>query len=145
MILNGVIDGAEVQRTPGVPPSGQVSIDVRFLDIRQIEQNVEASFIYEVDYKEDAGFLRMSGRLLIQPPDKQSLELLLDNWSKEKKLPLAFMQDAINATHNLCTMNSPFATRIVDLAPPIMPMNIQLKENAMPSRHPQFPQRPKKK
>ncbi|MFH0927699.1 MAG: hypothetical protein V1822_03920 [Candidatus Micrarchaeota archaeon] len=129
MILNGVIEGVEVQRSPQLQPAAQVSIDIRFVDIKEVEGNVDASFLYEATYSNDAGFLRMNGRLLLKPPSKPELEKLLDAWNSSKSLPPNFAKEAITAAHHMCSINAPLATRIVDLAPPIMPLEITFAQN----------------
>lgn len=128
MILNGVIEGVEVHRAKVMGPIEGLGIDIRFVDLKDAGENVEASFVYQADYQKEMGILRMAGRLLIKPNDAKEKGSLLKNWEKEQTLPAPFAQEAVNAVNYLCTINAPFATRIVDLAPPLVPPQISFTQ-----------------
>lgn len=128
MILNGVIEGVEVQRAKTIGPIEGLNIDIRFVELKEAGENVEAAFVYQADYQKEMGILRMAGRLLIKPAGKDEKRDLLKNWEKEQTLPAPFAQEAINAVNYLCTINAPFATRIVDLAPPLVPPQITFQQ-----------------
>ena len=125
MILNGRLDSVLVQRMADQPTHGMV-IDLRFTDVRDLGDNLEAAFEYTVDYQKGVGGLKMAGRLLVAPPSPAEKTLVLNSLRRHRSLPGGFAQEAINGAHYLCTINSPLATRMVDLSPPIAPMQINL-------------------
>jgi len=127
VIVNGIIDGVEVQRSQALAPVQGLDVDLRFVDVKENGENLEAAFVYEANYLKDVGFLRMTGRLLVRPPNREAREDVLKGWQQDKTIPADFAEEVTNAAHYLCTINSPFATRIVDLAPPIAPLAVSLR------------------
>ena len=135
MILNGRLDSVMAQRLMDGPMQG-MDIDLRFVDVRELGDNLEASFEFEATYQQKIGVLKMAGRLLIQPPTAADKTEVLENWKRDRSLPPGFAQEAVNGAHYLCTINSPLATRIVDLSPPIAPMKVTLQPPVMPDERP---------
>lgn len=124
MIVNGLIEGAEVHRSFEGGPVQALSVDVKVVDVREAGGEVEASFVYQANYEKDVALLRMTGRLLVRAATPQEKTMVLDTWKSRHVLPAGFVEEVTNAAHYLCTINSPLATRIVDLAPPIVPMRL---------------------
>lgn len=124
MILNALIDGVEVRRSPGGDAQGLV-VDLRFNDVKANGENIEAAFVYQANWEKDIGFLQMTGRLLLKSPSLKARDDVLKSWANDQTLPSDFAQEAMTAAHHVCAINSPFATRIVDLAPPILPMQVR--------------------
>ena len=133
MILNGVIESVEMHRSPSDEPVSALDVNVRITDVRDIGGNLEATFLYEVNYEKDLGLLRMSGRLLVAPPSKEAKNDVLGAWAQGQSTPIGFSQEVINAAYHLCTINSVLVSRIVNISPPIPPLKIDLTKGIQPS------------
>ncbi len=142
MILNGLIESVEVQRSPVGGPIQSLETDLKITDVKEVQGNLEATFFYEVKYGQDIGFVRMAGRLLVSAPNKAAQDDVLAAWSKDKSTPLGFSQEVVNAAYNLCTINSVLATRIVNLSPPFPPMSIDLTKGLANAQKGAAPARP---
>ena len=100
-----------------------INISVDSVSVKSGE--VAIGFSYSATYAEGVGELKVGGTVTSKEDPKFSREIS-DKWEKDKKLPDAFAEMALNAINYACGTNGVFVARPVNLSPPIVPPKIQL-------------------
>ncbi len=82
-------------------------------------------FSYTASYLEGVGELKIGGSITAKE-DARLVKEITERWEKEKRLPDAFAELALNAINYACGTNGTLVVRAINLSPPIVPPRIQL-------------------
>ncbi|OIO21249.1 hypothetical protein COV61_04840 [Candidatus Micrarchaeota archaeon CG11_big_fil_rev_8_21_14_0_20_47_5] len=124
MIVNGKITSVEARRDSDAQMSG-LSVNISMDGVKVEGKRVEVSYTYIATYDEKVGELKLKGVLYANEEEKAAKKIK-ERWEKEKKLPEEFAEVVINTINFTCSTNGIFATRVVNLAPPMVPPRISI-------------------
>ncbi len=124
MIVNGKINSIEARRDKDGDMVG-LSVNISMDDVKVAGKRVEIYYSYVAKYDEGVGELKIKG-VLYANEDEKSAKAIKERWEKEKKLPEEFAEIVINTVNFTSSTNGIFATRVVNLAPPMVPPKISL-------------------
>lgn len=119
-VVGLVLTGAEVRRpTQDVPASVEVNVNVDRITPKTPER-VLLDFTYSVDYKPNAGMLRITGIADCRDSADNIREMLAE-YKKKKIVPMEYGASVINMINANAGLNGIFVIRPFNLLPPFMP------------------------
>jgi len=127
MITGGRFLSLSAKKTKEVPISA-VNIDISLSSITLAQTgDLQINYIYTVKYEEDVGELVIEGIIYDRLDSQEQAKSIVSQFSSDKKsLPQDFLVRVINSINYICSINSPLPLRLIDLAPPILPPQLQL-------------------
>jgi hypothetical protein len=129
MILGGRINEVEVKRKKEEPATG-FDINVNIKSIEEENNKVVVSYEYEVKYKPDVAYMKISGEIIGEFNDSKEI---IKEWEKSKKekrvakLPQEFSEEILNAINYTCSVNGTILARTLNLMPPIVMPRLQIE------------------
>ena len=124
MITAIKISKTEARRDSDNEVSG-LNINIGVDNVTVKGSDVQIAFSYTASYLDGVGELKMGGTLTAKE-DAKLVKEISDKWGKEKKLPDAFAEVALNAINYACGTNGTLVVRAINLSPPIVPPRITL-------------------
>ena len=126
MITGIRIDKVEASRDKNEDVKG-LDVNIGIDEVKMTGQEAEIKFTYTATYQEGVGILKMNGALLAHEDEKTAKEIEA-SWKKDKRLPDDFSEMVLNAVNFTCGTNGVLVVRPVNLAPPMIPPRIQLRQ-----------------
>ena len=126
MIERIVLDGME-SRVLSREPTQEFNTNIHIDEVEIVGGQVMVGFVWDVTYGHDQGFIKMDGAAFVSDsPDK--IAQIQSQWKEEKSLPPEMMKDTLDKINYFCVLNSPFATRPLNIVPPIYVPGIEEKK-----------------
>ncbi|MEM3362372.1 MAG: hypothetical protein QXV64_00745 [Candidatus Anstonellaceae archaeon] len=127
MITGIRIDSVEAAREKNDDIEG-LDVNIGIDEIKINANQIEIKFNYQVNYKQNIGYLKMKGVIYTQEETKRTKEIE-KTWTEQRKLPDDFSEMILNAINFTCGTNGVLVVRPVNLAPPMVPPKIQIKRD----------------
>ena len=124
MIVGERILEVSGNRVPQIPIKG-LNINIQLEKVELKEGNLEITYIYTADYKEDVGQLKIKGLLLAKEEDKLAKDVV-NTWKKSKKVPDEYAAVVLSAVNYSGSANGTLLARVLGLTAPLIPPKIQL-------------------
>lgn len=130
MITGGRIDEVEGKKIGESNTITNLNIDIALNEVKINGINLEVSYTYTALYGKDKNstHLTIKGAIFAEE-DKKLVKEIEDEWKKAKKLPEAYAEVVINAINYTGIANGTLLARLLNVAPPLIPPRIQLKQN----------------
>ena len=125
-IFGMTLDKVEAEKLSDTLPTS-VGVDIRFEDAKFEQRVLIIRFLYEVEYKEKVGRLKISGRVVMRGVDKD-LKKVADDWKANKIFSKDVTEPLLNMINVTASLNAVFVARALGLAPPMLPPRIMLRE-----------------
>ena len=116
MILRGRFNSIETNRRNDVKPEN-LNVNINIDNVRKSNESIEFSYTYNVNYKPDAGTIKISGNVLYQGKEHDKI---LDSWAKDKKLPPEVGKEVVNSIMWNCSIQATNLAAAMGLHPPVM-------------------------
>ena len=89
------------------------------------DKNLEITYVYTADYKDDVGQIKIKGLLIAREEDKLSKDVI-NSWKKNKKIPDEYATVVLSAVNYSGSANGTLLARVLNLTAPLIPPKIQL-------------------
>ncbi|MEM4368415.1 MAG: hypothetical protein QXO21_05350 [Candidatus Anstonellales archaeon] len=118
-------------------PINAVNVDIALTAINLLEENeLEIRYVYTVDYADNVGRLVIEGVVFDRLNSPEEAKKIADAFNTDKsQVPREYVSNVINAINYICSINSPLPLKVIELAPPILPPQIQLEEESVNAAH----------
>lgn len=124
MIVGGRIDGIEAKRESQEEMKG-LGINITIEDVKADGDNLEIVYIYQANYNEKVGYIKLHGTLFAQE-DKKLVKEIKDEWAKSRKLADSYAETVINVINYSGSANGTLVARVLNLSAPLVPPRIQI-------------------
>ena len=112
-------------KVPQTPIKG-LNINIQLEKVEQNkDKNLEITYVYTADYKDDVGQIKIKGLLIAKEEDKLSKEVVA-SWKKNKKIPDDYATVVLSAVNYSGSANGTLLARVLNLTAPLIPPKIQL-------------------
>ncbi len=122
-----MIVGGRVTEINGVQGTGKemkgLSVNIGINNVRINSKGIEFDYSYGVLYEGDLGSLTIKGTLFAEE-SKDLTEQIKSEWTKSKKLPEEYAKGLMNIIIRSGTSNGILIARVLDLPPPLPPLQI---------------------
>lgn len=105
-----------------------LNINIQLESVDLNGENVEITYTYIADYREDVGKLTIKGLLIAKEEDKLTKEIVA-KWKKEKKIPDEYATVVLSAVNYSGSANGTLLARVLGLTAPLIPPKIQLTKS----------------
>jgi hypothetical protein len=104
-----------------------LNINIQLDGVEQNDENLEITYTYIADYKDEVGQIKIKG-LLIAREDSELSKEVMDRWTKEKKIPDDYATVVLSAVNYSGSANGTLLARVLGLTAPLIPPKIQLSK-----------------
>jgi hypothetical protein len=108
------------------PERAGFNMNVRILDVKEDGKYLDVKYEHTIKYTHGDAEIKIIGHLFMDEDEKTKKELL-ESWKKNKKLPNDRMEQVLNSANYLATVYGTVVSRVVNIAPPIIPLRLKLK------------------
>ncbi len=105
-----------------------LNINIQLESVEMNGENVEITYTYIADYKDDVGNLKIKGLLIAKEEEKLTKEII-SKWKKEKKIPDEYATVVLSAVNYSGSANGTLLARVLGLTAPLIPPRIQLNKS----------------
>ncbi|MCX8167050.1 MAG: hypothetical protein N3E37_04315 [Candidatus Micrarchaeota archaeon] len=129
MIFGGRFFAVHAEKFSDMPVNA-VNVDIALTAINLVADNeLEINYVYTVDYTDNVGRLVIEGVVFDRLESAEEARRIAEAFNTDKKqVPREYISNVVNAINYICSVNSPLPLKIVELAPPILPPQINLEE-----------------
>ena len=113
-------------RVPQKPIKG-LNINIQLDGVEKKEDNLEITYTYIADYREEVGQIKITGLLIAKEEDTLAKEVLT-TWKKKKKIPDDYATTILSAVNYSGSANGTLLARVLGLTAPLIPPKIQLSK-----------------
>ncbi|MBI2079862.1 hypothetical protein HYT84_03785 [Candidatus Micrarchaeota archaeon] len=119
-----LINSCEIKRE-SLTPAKTVDVDIKVDDVVAKAGDATIDFTYIVRYLPNLGYLKMSGSVYLAGKLSEIKEVQ-DVWKKNKVLTKSISMDVLNMINTTASVNGVFASRIVNMPPPLLPPRLEV-------------------
>ena len=94
-----------------------MNVNINIDAVRKKNELLEFSYTYTVNYRPEAGEIKIKGLVLFQGKEQDSIA---GSWSKDKKLPPEVGKEVINSIMWNCSIQATSLAAAMGLHPPVM-------------------------
>lgn len=104
-----------------------LNINIQLDGVEKKDDNLEITYTYIADYREDVGQIKIKGLLIAKEEDTLAKEVLT-TWKKKKKIPDDYATTILSAVNYSGSANGTLLARVLGLTAPLIPPKIQLSK-----------------
>jgi len=104
-----------------------LNINIQLEGVELADDNLEITYVYVADYKDDVGQIKIKG-LLVAKEDDKTTKNVMDTWEKSKKIPDDYATVVLSAVNYSGSANGTLLARVLGLTAPLIPPKIQLSK-----------------
>ncbi len=104
-----------------------LNINISLEDVKLSDETVEITYVYNADYLENVGNIKIKGVLVAKEDPKLSKDIA-DSWKKSKKVPDDYATVVLSAVNYSGSANGTLLARVLGLTAPLIPPKIQLSK-----------------
>lgn len=106
-----------------------LNINIQLDGVEKKDDNLEITYTYIADYKDEVGQIKIKGLLVAKEESKLTKEVV-DKWKKEKKIPDDYATVVLSAVNYSGSANGTLLARVLGLTAPLIPPKIQLSKGS---------------
>lgn len=104
-----------------------LNINIQLEGVELADDNLEITYVYVADYKDEVGQIKIKG-LLVAKEDEKMTKNVIDTWKKSKKIPDDYATVVLSAVNYSGSANGTLLARVLGLTAPLIPPKIELSK-----------------
>ncbi|HLC38266.1 MAG TPA: hypothetical protein VJI71_02325 [Candidatus Norongarragalinales archaeon] len=134
-IVGGRVENVSARKLAGKEYKG-ISTSIRTPELKEAGKTLEVSYSWESNYEEGFADMKIEGIIIVEADDKERKEIL-DNWKKDKTLPIYVAEEVLAAVNYTTSAVGTLLAFAVNVSAPVAvsrPKIIPAQENKLPGK-----------
>jgi hypothetical protein len=103
------------------------SVEEADVEVKQGNSALKICFEFESNYEPEIASLKIAGEA-IDVEDKKNAKTILNDWTKNKRIPENFLTDIMNVILNKCNVEAILLSKELNLPPPLPMPKVGVKK-----------------
>ncbi|MGB9749170.1 MAG: hypothetical protein ACP5OZ_00915 [Candidatus Woesearchaeota archaeon] len=105
-----------------------LSVEEAEIEVKPGNSALKIGFEFESNYEPEIANLKITGEA-IDIEDKKNAKTILNDWSKNKRIPETFLTDIMNVILSKCNVEAILLSKELNLPPPLPMPKVGVKKN----------------